>query len=203
MIASTRTLTEQPDCTSAGKTRRERLVPLHEEAAAAIRSIQTTRPLERGFRDPLTGVVVRRLFVHHGKPFSNYYLFDTGLALACQAAGLVNIDGRPTVTAHRFRHTVGTQLAERGAKLHTIMQVLGHTSASMAMVYAHISDQEVLRDYQAVLGSGATLAGPYAETLRTGGLSTDEMDWPKRTSRPSSNWPLLAPPGRSVNATSI
>jgi len=163
----------------AGKTRRERLVPLHEEAAAAIRSIQTARPLERGFRDPLTGVVVRRLFVHHGKPFSNYYLFDTGLALACQAAGLVNIDGRPTVTAHRFRHTVGTQLAERGAKLHTIMQVLGHTSASMAMVYAHISDQEVLRDYQAVLGPGATLAGPYAETLRMGGLSTDEMDWLK------------------------
>ena len=32
-----------------------------------------------------------------------------------------------TVTAHRFRHTVGTQLAERGAKLHTIMRVLGHT----------------------------------------------------------------------------
>jgi hypothetical protein len=163
----------------AGKTQRERLVPLHEEAAAAIRSIQTARPLERGFRDPLTGVVVRRLFVHHGKPFSNYYLFDTGLALACQTAGLVNVDGRPTVTAHRFRHTVGTQLAERGAKLHTIMQVLGHTSASMAMVYAHISDQEVLRDYQAVLGPGATLAGPYAETLRVGGLSSAEMDWLK------------------------
>ncbi len=163
----------------AGKTRRERLVPLHDEAATAIRSIQTARPLERGFRDPLTGVVVRRLFVHHGKPFSNYYLFDTGLALACHVAGLVNIDGRPTVTAHRFRHTVGTQLAERGAKLHTIMQVLGHTSASMAMVYAHISDREVLRDYQAVLGPGATLAGPYAETLRMGGLSADEMDWIK------------------------
>jgi len=70
--------------------------PLHDEAAAAIRSIQTARPLERGFRDPLTGVVVRRLFVHHGKTFSNYYLFDAGLALACHAAGLVNIDGRPT-----------------------------------------------------------------------------------------------------------
>src|SRR6266581_4700414 len=56
---------------------------------------------------------------------------------------------------------------------------LGHTSASMALVYAHISDREVLRDYQAVLGSGATLAGPYAETLRMGGLSSNEMDWIK------------------------
>ncbi|WP_442813184.1 tyrosine-type recombinase/integrase [Streptomyces sp. NBC_01800] len=52
--------------------------------------------------------------------------------------------GRATVTAHRFRHTVGTQLAERGAKLHTIMKVLGRSSVSMALVYAQISDQEVL-----------------------------------------------------------
>ncbi len=87
--------------------------------------------------------------------------------------------GVPTVSAHRFRHTVGRQLAERGAKLHTIMQVLGHTSANMAMVYAHIRDREVLRGYQAVLGPGATIAGPYAETLRMGGLSTDRMDWIK------------------------
>jgi hypothetical protein len=85
----------------------------------------------------------------------------------------------PTVSAHRFRHTVGTQLAERGAKLHTIMQVLGHTSANMAMVYAQISDREVLRDYQAVLGPGATIAGPYADTLRLGGLSADEREWLK------------------------
>jgi hypothetical protein len=74
------------------------------------------------------------------------------------------------VSAHRFRHTVGTQLAERGAKLHTIMKVLGHTSVSMALVYAQISDQEVLRDYKAVLGPGATIAGPAAEELRDGAL---------------------------------
>jgi hypothetical protein len=74
---------------------------------------------------------------------------------------------------------VGTQLAERGAKLHTIMQVLGHSSASMSMVYARISDREVLRDYQAVLGPGAVLAGPSAEILRSGGLSPEAVDWLK------------------------
>jgi integrase len=169
-------LDEYPDGTPrlhipAGKTRRERLVPLHEEAAEAIRAIQRERPPERGFRDSLTGMVTRRLFVHHGKPFSVHYLFEAGLARACQEAGLVDAEGRPTVTAHRFRHTVGTQLAERGAKLHTIMQVLGHSSVSMSLVYAQISDQEVLRDYQAVLGPGATLAGPSAEAIQSGGLS--------------------------------
>ena len=47
------------------------------------------------------------------------------------------------------------------------------------MVYAYISDQEVLRDYQAVLGPGATIAGPCAEPLRAGSLSAAAVDWLK------------------------
>jgi hypothetical protein len=91
----------------------------------------------------------------------------------------VDTQGRPTITPHRFRHTVGTQLAERGAKLHTIMQILGHQSVSMALVYARISDPEVLRDYQAVLGPGATLAGPAAEALRSGTVPPSAVEWLK------------------------
>ncbi len=163
----------------AGKTRSERVIPLHEEAAAAIRSLQAQRGVERGLSDEQTGIPTRYLFVRRGGLFSPQYLFNIPLRSACASAGLVTSQGVPTVSAHRFRHTVGTQLAERGAKLHTIMQVLGHTSANMAMVYAHISDREVLRDYQAVLGPGATIAGPYAETLRLGGLSADEREWLK------------------------
>src|SRR5712692_9667606 len=40
----------------AGKTKRERLVPLNEEAAAAIRNLQANRALDRGFRDSVTGI---------------------------------------------------------------------------------------------------------------------------------------------------
>ncbi len=86
-------------------------------------------------------------------------------------------DSHPTITPHRFRHTVGTQLAERGARTRTIMAILGHSTASMSMIYAHISDKEVLHDYQAVLGPGASIAGPYAESLREGRLSQQELDW--------------------------
>jgi hypothetical protein len=49
----------------------------------------------------------------------------------------------------------------------------------MSLVYARISDREVLRDYQAVLGPGAAIAGPFAETLRSGGLSPEAVDWLK------------------------
>ena len=163
----------------AGKTKRERIVPLNEEAAAAIRALQADRKAERGFRDTQTGMVTRYLFVRHGQLISLQYLFDSSLQTVCTAAGLTTADGKPTISAHRFRHTVGTQLAERGAKLRTIMNMLGHSSASMSMVYAQISDGEVLKDYQAVLGPGAAIAGPFAETLRSGELSASAVDWLK------------------------
>src|SRR5262249_19017608 len=51
----------------------------------------------------------RRLFVHYGKLYSPKYLFESALQEACTKAGLVTPDGKATVTAHRFRHTVGTQ----------------------------------------------------------------------------------------------
>lgn len=163
----------------AGKTRSERLVPLNAEAAAAIRALQAHHRAERGFRDDLTGEVTRRLFVRYGTMLSVSYLFDTALQEACAAAGLVDPAGHHTVTAHRFRHTVGTQLAERGARLHTIMAVLGHTDPGMSLVYAQLSDREVLRDYQAVLGPGATIAGPLAQQLRAGALPAPAVDWLK------------------------
>jgi integrase len=163
----------------AGKTKRERLVPINEEAAAAIRVLQTTQPQARGLPDRMTGVVTEYLFMHRGKLRSLDYLFNIPLLQTCMQAGLVDADGKATITAHRFRHTVGKQLAEKGAKLRTIMTVLGHSSVDMSMVYAHISDLEVLKDYRTVLGSTATIAGPFAETIRLGGLSSAEVDWLK------------------------
>ncbi|MGH2721913.1 MAG: tyrosine-type recombinase/integrase [Actinomycetota bacterium] len=61
-----------------------------------------------------------------GKLLSNAFLFELSLKAACSAAGLVDSQGRATISAHRFRHTIGTQLAEGGARLQTIMAVLGH-----------------------------------------------------------------------------
>tara|TARA_R110000787_G_scaffold286428_1_gene404887 strand:+ start:32249 stop:34306 length:2058 start_codon:yes stop_codon:yes gene_type:complete len=162
-----------------GKTGRERMVPLHEEAADALRAVAEARQSvgDRAMIDERTGDRLRFLFVDHGKLLSEYYLFETPLSEACRAVGLVDARGHHTVTAHRFRHTLGTQLAERGARLDTIMSVLGHESPAMSMVYARISDREVLRDYRAVLGPGAVIAGPGAEALRTGRLTAGAVDW--------------------------
>jgi hypothetical protein len=129
--------------------------------------------------DEVTGTPTHYVFMGHGRLLSCSYLFQVSLQTACEAAGLVDAHGRRTISAHRFRHTVGTELAERGAKLHTIMSVLGHRSASMSLVYAQISDREVLRDYQSVLAPGSVIAGPGVEMVRSGTLPTSSVDWLK------------------------
>jgi len=152
---------------------------LHEEAAEAIRDLQRRKAGERGIRDEQTGKVIQYLFMSRGKLLSADYLFADSLQTVCQAAGITSSDGKALVTPHRFRHTIGSQLTNRGARLNTVMKVLGHESARMALVYAQTSDREVLKDYQAVLGPGAIIAGPAAEALRLGELDTEAVHWLK------------------------
>jgi hypothetical protein len=97
------------------------------------------------------------------------------------AAGLVDAAGKPTITAHRFRHTIGTQLAEGGARIQTIMAVLGHRTPNMSIIYASLSDPTVKRQYQDALdrhlGPDVALAGPAADALREHRLDPDAVSW--------------------------
>lgn len=163
-----------------GKTKKERMVPVKEEAAEAIRELQVLVSLAREPQEQQTGRAPRYLFVKYGKLLSRKYLFENPLARVCLETGLVDESGKPTVNPHRFRHTMGTEMAERGAKLHTIMKMLGHESPDMSLVYARISDRAVLEDYQKVLGPGTDIAGPLAETLHGGDLPAADVEWIKQ-----------------------
>ncbi|MDG4790207.1 site-specific integrase [Micromonospora sp. WMMD1102] len=164
---------------SAGKTYTERIVPLHPEAADTLRACieQTRARRQRPLVDEVTGKPTSYVFQLRGRLFSHYFLFDSALQQACEHAGLVDAGGGKTVTSHRFRHTVGTQLAEEGARIQTIMAILGHTSPAMSLFYARITDTAVLRDYQAALQPGAHLAGPAAEAIRNNDLSGQAVQW--------------------------
>ena len=114
--------------------------------------------------------------MHRGQPMGKRYLFDEPLEIACLAAGLVDGDGHPAVSAHRFRHTVGTQLAEGGAQIQTIMAILGHSSATMAATYSHISDPVLKEQYEKVIAAGGRIAGPAAEALLANQMDQDTLD---------------------------
>jgi integrase len=119
-----------------GKTYTERMIPLHPQAAEALRELielaKAAAPAARF--DTWAQQPVRWVFMHRGQPMGKRYLFDEPLEIACHVAGLLDAQGRPTVSAHRFRHTVGTQLAEGGAQIQTIgvAVVLGKKWADVA-----------------------------------------------------------------------
>jgi len=164
----------------AGKTYAERMVPIAPEAADAIREIQAQRTIDRdrGMTDRVTRTQVRYLFIDRGRLRSAAYLYDEPLQQICQAIGLAPASGGGNaVTAHRFRHTVGTQLANKHARIGTIMAILGHANASMAMVYSAISDEQLVKDYDSALKPGAVLAGPAATLIRNKELSAQQIDW--------------------------
>ena len=49
----------------------------------------------------------------------------------------------------------------------------------MALVYAQISDREVLRDYKSILAPGAVIAGPAALEVKSGVLPDEAVHWLK------------------------
>ena len=166
-----------------GKGYTERSIPLHPHAADALQPLIELARQQRGRRryDPSAGREVQHIFVVRGKLLSNSLLFDMALAEACTAAGLVDSAGKATITAHRFRHTIGTQLAEGGARIQTIMAVLGHRTPNMSIIYASLSDPTVKQQYQDALdrhlGPDVTLAGPAADALREHRLDPEAVSW--------------------------
>ncbi len=166
---------------AAGKSRAERVVPLHEDAAEAIRTVIALRQDngDRPINDSDLGRPVRYLFLKLGVLYSSKYPFDSGLEIACRRAGLLNTGGTRAIHTHRFRHTLGTELSEKGARLQTIMKIIGHHHANMSMTYINMSDPAVLADYSSVLTPGAVLTSPQADAIRNQELSVEAIDWLK------------------------
>ena len=107
-----------------GKSDKERLVPLGEEAAWLVaRWLRDGRPqLARGACDALfVSVRGRRL--------------DTSVLR------------RLLPNPHRLRHAYATHLLEGGADLRTIQELLGHASLSTTQIYSHVDARRLRRVY--------------------------------------------------------
>ena len=151
----------------------------------------------RGFRDEQTGIESRRRScsrVIDSRPTT----CSSSPSPAPAQAGLLTPDGKPMITAHQFRHTVGTELAEGGARLHTIMKMPGHTSTEMTLVDAYISDRAVVEDYQHVLGPRAVRPDRSPRSSAAGSLPAESVEWLKANffkTELSSALPALAAGG--------
>jgi integrase len=131
------------EITVHGKGRRDERLPLPADVGQAI-----TAYLTRG--RPVTGC--REVFLRAVAPAGP--LGRGGISCivrrACRRAGV------PPVGAHRLRHTTACQMAEAGAPLTEIGQVLRHQSLASTANYARVSIAELRK-----------LAQPWPSGVRT------------------------------------
>jgi hypothetical protein len=72
---------------------------------------------------------------------------------------------------HQLRHTLATQAINRGMRLETIAEMLGHRSMDMTLVYARIANRVVADEYASVMeqvDALYTTAGTSTEAPFTG-----------------------------------
>jgi integrase len=140
------------------KVRTEQLVPLSERAADAITDQQAhvrsrfpdgsplLFPRERGNSDGarpyVTGTLAQRL-----------RRWSKVIDLRDEAGETV------TVTAHRFRHTVGTRMINSGVPAHIVQRYLGHASPQMTAVDAHLHDETMRTAFEAYTKSRVNIVG--------------------------------------------
>ena len=110
-----------------GKGDKQRLVPLGEPAADAIRAYLEDRPV------PASRAVEDILFLNRsGKPLSRISIFKLVKEQA-MAAGI-----QKEISPHTFRHSFATHLIENGADLRIVQEMLGHESILTTELYTHI-----------------------------------------------------------------
>jgi len=111
-----------------GKGSKERIIPLHRVARAALRRyIEESRPFL------LRDTQEQTLFLNH----SGHPLTRQGLWYIIQQYGqAAEIDG---LTPHTLRHTFATHLLDGGADLREVQQFLGHASISTTQIYTEVS----------------------------------------------------------------
>ena len=123
--------------TCVGKGRKERLVPIGEQAADWIRRYQATarRELLRGRASP-------RLFVNARGGALSRVGFWKILKRHARTARLPR-----TISPHMLRHSFATHLLERGADLRAIQLMLGHADLSTTQIYTHVLEARLRAVY--------------------------------------------------------
>ena len=133
-----------------GKGGKMRIVPLGEEAAAALRRYaergRGELDRDRGLAGPAAAkpATTRReaplLLSRSGRRL----LTSDIRRLVVKYSRLAGID---PASPHMLRHAYATHMLERGADLRAIQELLGHASVSTTQVYTHVSGAHLRRTY--------------------------------------------------------
>ncbi|MBR5835104.1 MAG: tyrosine recombinase XerD [Bacteroidales bacterium] len=110
-----------------GKGDKERLVPLGDIAADALKEYLDVRPVsgERVSDDIL-------FLNRFARPLSRQTIFKM-IRKQALVAGV-----KATISPHTFRHSFATHLVENGADLRAVQEMLGHENITTTEIYTHV-----------------------------------------------------------------
>ncbi|MHB1406164.1 MAG: site-specific tyrosine recombinase XerD [Desulfitobacteriaceae bacterium] len=121
-----------------GKGGKERIVPLGEEAVAALRRYVG------GARTALAkGRTVETLFLNaHGRPLTRQGVWLI-LKNWAKSHGV-----EENIYPHMLRHTFATHLLEHGADLRSVQEMLGHADIATTQIYTHLTRKRLLEVFR-------------------------------------------------------
>jgi integrase/recombinase XerD len=124
--------------TCIGKGRKERIVPMGEQATEWVRRYQATAR-----RELLKGRTSPRLFLNvRGGALSRVGFWK----ILKQQARRANLPRG--ISPHVLRHSFATHLLERGADLRAIQLMLGHADLSTTQIYTHVLEARLRTVYE-------------------------------------------------------
>ena len=121
-----------------GKGHKERIIPIHEQAAMTVKNYVTeTRPkLARNKND-------KALFLNPRGERLTRQGFWQKLKGYTKSANLdVNI------SPHTLRHSFATHMLSGGADLRSVQELLGHSNISTTQVYTHLTSEHIRHTYE-------------------------------------------------------
>ena len=135
--------------------------PVDALVGQAIEAWQQLRPAQPSRLDTKTAEHVDFLFSVRAQPVAKGYINRTIIPALCEKAGVPTADVRGTITSHRARSTIASQLynAKDPMTLFELQAWLGHKNPATTQHYARITPNTLSKAY--------TEAGYFARNVRT------------------------------------
>lgn len=153
VVAGEETETDKPVCLldiPVHKTGRAFTKPVDPLVGEAIAAWEAVRPAQPDLIDPKTSERVQFLFCYRAKRVSQTYLNKALIPALCQRAGIPRADARGSISSHRARSTIASQLfnAREPMSLFELQAWLGHQSPATTQHYVSTSPTKLAQAYK-------------------------------------------------------
>jgi len=124
--------------------------PVDQIVGESVRVWEAERPQQPAEIDYKTGELVHFLFAFRSKRISATYINQTLVPILCKKAGVPDKDARGTITSHRARSTIASQLfnAKDPMSLFELQRWLGHKWANSTQHYLDISPTKLAQSFR-------------------------------------------------------